>query len=145
MGEAKRRKDAPAGSIEIKGPSSYEIGAYRLDDILAGSLMALFDSDRAPSARALAIIQATAKLAARMGDRRLPTMLCMTCDYEFARAERPTEIMVALPWANPEHPPIVSPICAACAEVSPDAKTNMAKVSWAKFSPGSSFNGPGHA
>ncbi len=147
MGEARRRRharEAPGGALEIKGPSSYEIGAYRLDDVLAGTVMALF-GDRTPSAQALAILKATAQLAARMVDPRLPTMLCMTCDHEFPRDERPTEIMVALPWANPKHPPIVSPICAACASASQDAKTNMAKASWARLSPGSRFDGPGHA
>ena len=145
MGEAKRRKEAPVGPLVIGGPSAYEIGAYGLDDILAGSLMALFSNDRAPAARALAIMQATAQLAARMGDRRLPTMLCAFCDHGFAFGEQPTEILVALPWANPKHPPITSPICAACAEASEDDKTNMAKASWAKLSPGSRFDGPGYA
>ena len=102
MGEARRRKGAPAGAFEIKGPASYEVGAYRLDDILAGVAMALFGADRRPSAHALALMQATAQLAARMTDRRLPTMLCAFCDHEFTRGERPTEIMVALPWANPK-------------------------------------------
>ena len=149
MGEAKRRRsdvrEAPAGEFEIRGPLSYELGLYRLDDILAGSLIALFASDRAPTARSLALVQATAQLAARMGDRRLPTMLCMTCDHEFARDERPTEVAVALPWANPRHPPIVSPICAACAAASEDVKTGRMQVSWSKLSPGSRFDGPGHA
>jgi hypothetical protein len=140
MGEARRRSSKP---IEIEGPTSYEIGAYRLDDILAGSLMALFD--RAPSNQALAIMRAAGELAERMGDPSLPTLLCAFCDHEFARDERPTEIMVALPWANPKHPPIVSPICAACAEASQDAKTDMAKASWSRLSPGSRFDEPGHA
>jgi hypothetical protein len=142
MGEARRRSSKPA-EIEIEGPTSYEIGAYRLDDILAGSLMALFD--RAPSDQALAIMQAAVELAERMGDRSLPTMLCAFCDHEFARGEPPTEIMVALPWANPKHPPIVSPICAACAGASEDDKACMVKASWAKLSPGSRFDGAGHA
>jgi len=145
MGEARRRKDAPARPLAIKGPFSYEIGAWRLDDILAGSVMALFDTDRAPTARALALTQAAAQLAARMGDRRLPAMLCMTCDHAFARDERPAEVMIAMPWANPQHPPIVSPICAACAAASQDAKTARMQASWAKLSPGSRFDGPGHA
>jgi hypothetical protein len=136
VGEAKRRK------IEIKGPSSYEITSYRLDDILEGSLRML-SGDR-PSDQALAIIQATALLAGRMADPSLPTMLCAFCDHEFTRTERPTEILVALPWVNPEHPPIFSPICATCAEASEDDKTSMAKASWAKLSPGSPFDGPGH-
>jgi hypothetical protein len=38
MGEARRREKAPVGPIEIKGPSSYEIASYRLNDILAGAL-----------------------------------------------------------------------------------------------------------
>src|ERR1700722_11341236 len=91
MGEARRRNAKP---IEIEGPTSYEIALYRLDDILAGSLMALFD--RAPSPQALALMRAAAELAERMGDRSLPTMLCAFCDHEFVHGERPTEIMVAL-------------------------------------------------
>ena len=147
MGEARRRrrKEAPAGPLAIEGPFSYEIGSYRLDDVLTGAVVTLFDTDRAPTARALAIVQAAAQLAARMGDRRLPTMLCMTCDHEFARDERPTEVAIALPWANPKHPPIVIPICAGCASASQDAKTARMQASWAKLSPGSRFDGPGHA
>jgi hypothetical protein len=143
MGEARRRRRSKPAEIEIEGPTSYEIGAYRLDDILAGSLMALFD--RAPSAQALALMRATAELAERMGDRSLPTMLCAFCDHEFAHGDQPTEVMVALPWANPKHPPIVSPICGACAAASEDVKTGMVKASWSKLSPGSRFDGPGHA
>ena len=137
MGEAKRRKP-----LEIKGPMSYEINSYRLEDILAGTLRAL--SGERPSSQANAIILATAKLATRMSDRSLPTMLCITCDHEFAHGERPTEIMVALPWANPKHPPIISPICAVCAAASKDDKTNMGMASGSKLSPGSRFAGPGH-
>jgi hypothetical protein len=138
MGEARRRK-----SIEIKGPMSYEIGSYRLEDIFDGTLRALLGER--PSPQASAIMQATVHLAERMDDRSLPTVLCAFCDYEFGRGERPTEIMVALPWANPKHPPIISPICPVCAEASEDDKTNMAIASWSKLSPGSSFGGFGHA
>lgn len=138
-GEARRRKP-----FAIKGPTSYEIGAYRLDDILDGTLRALL-GDR-PSAQALALMRAAVELAERMGDLSFPTMLCAFCDHEFARDERPTEVMVALPWANPEHPPIVSPICAACAAASEADKANMVKASWSKLSPESRFDGPpGHA
>ena len=116
MGEARRRSKP----LAVKGPFSYEIGIYRLDDILAGSLVALFADDLAPLARTLALVKAAAELAARMGDPRLPSMLCMTCPYEFARCERPAEIMVALPWAEPRSiRPIASPICAACAAAKP--------------------------
>lgn len=148
MGEARRRRpphgqEAPPGPLAIDGPFSYEISSYRLDDILAGTLMALFD--RTPSAQALAIMQATVQLAARMTDPRLPTMLCMTCDHEFAQDERPTDVAVALPWANPKHPPIVSPICAACAAADPDTRTALLKAHWSKLSPGARFDGPGRA
>jgi hypothetical protein len=120
----------------VEGPSSYEIRSYRVDDILAGVAgMALFGER--PSAQALAIIRATNLLVERMQDRRLPTMLCAFCDHEFAYDARPTEILVALPWANPEHPPVISPICAACAGPSAADKASMVKARWAKLSPGS--------
>ena len=64
-GEARRRKP-----FAIKGPTSYEIGAYRLDDILDGTLRALL-GDR-PSAQALALMRAAVELAERMGDLSLP-------------------------------------------------------------------------
>jgi hypothetical protein len=145
MGEARRRKEAPAGALAIEGPFSYEIGAYRLDDIFAGVLAMVLGVAR-PSEQARKIQRATEELARRMQEPSLPTMLCMTCDHEFARDERPTEIAVALPWANPEHPPIVSPICAACAAASQDAKIGRMQASWARFSPGMRFDeGPGRA
>jgi hypothetical protein len=131
--------------LVVDGPFSYEIGSYRLDDILAGALMALLDDNREPSPRALAIVQATAALAARMDGPRLRPMLCLTCDHAFRRGERPIEVMVALPWANPAHPPIVSPVCAKCAAADEDPKTAKAKAAWARLSPGSSFDGPGNA
>jgi hypothetical protein len=63
MGEARRRRDNPT---EIKGPVSYQIGSYRLDDILAWSVMT-FAGER-PSAQALAILRAVEHLAERMQD-----------------------------------------------------------------------------
>jgi hypothetical protein len=140
VGEARRRRSKP---IEIRGPLSYEIAIYDPASILAGSLRALL-GDR-PSPQAIAIIQAAAQLGERMHDPSLPVMLCMTCDYEFARGEPPAEVMIALPWANPEHPPIVSPICPRCAAAGESDKIAMAKAAWSKLSPGSRFDGPGPA
>ena len=137
MGEAKRRK-----SIQIEGPWSYEIGVYKLEDVFNGFVKAR--RGERPSERMAALMQATASLASRMGDQSLPTMMCAFCDYAFTRTERPSEIMLSLSWANPEHPPIISPICPACAAASEDVKTAMAKTSWAKLAPGSNFGGIGH-
>ena len=76
----------------------------------------------------------------------LQTMLCMTCDHEFAYNERPAEVAVAFSWANREHPPIVSPICGACAAQDEATKTARAAAHWRKLSPGAQlFAAPGSA
>jgi hypothetical protein len=147
MGEAKRRRGTgpvPGGGFYLAGPFSYELGYYRLDDIFAG-VLATMSGEARPSAQARAILRATEELARRMQDPRLPTMLCMSCDHEFKQGDRPTEIAVALSWANPDHPPIVSPICAVCAAADQETKTAKVKAYWEKLSLGVSFDGPGRA
>ena len=94
MGEAKRRH-REANENEIKGPASYEVAIYRVDDILVGAAMSLI-GERV-SAQALALVQAAIHLAERMDDRSLPTMLCAFCPGEFGYGERPTEIPELVP------------------------------------------------
>jgi hypothetical protein len=84
MGEAKRRHRDDEPTV-IKGPFSYEICLFGLDQIMAGGLIELL-SDGPPSPRGVTIIKATANLAARMRDPGRPKMLCMSYDHEFARA-----------------------------------------------------------
>jgi hypothetical protein len=132
MGEANRRRGAQ--STVIKGPFSYEVCLFGLDQIMAGGLIELL-SDGPPSPRGVTIIKATANLAARMRDPGRPKMLCMSCDHEFERDEHPAEIAVALPWASVEHPHIVSPICAACAAADDETKAARLKEQWAKVMP----------
>jgi hypothetical protein len=86
MGEANRRRGAQ--STVIKGPFSYEVCLFGLDQIMAGGLIELL-SDGPPSPRGVTIIKATANLAARMRDPGRPKMLCMSCDHEFERDEHP--------------------------------------------------------
>lgn len=126
------------------GPFAYEITQFRLDHILAGAAT-LQRSEMRPSREALSLLMITAQLARRMSDPRQKTMLCMTCDHEFVRGERPTEIVVARPWATLEDPPIVSPICAACAAADPVTKISRVKAMWARLSPGSRALAPGRA
>lgn len=133
MGEAKRRHRDDEPTV-IKGPFSYEVCLFGLDQIMAGGLIELL-SDGPPSPRGATIIKATANLAARMRDPGRPKMLCMSCDHEFARDEHPAEIAVALPWASVEHPHIVSPICAACAAADDETKAARLKEQWAKVMP----------
>jgi len=133
MGEAKRRHRDGEPTV-IKWPFSYEVCLFGLDQIMAGGLMELL-SDGPPSPRGVTIIKATWHLAARMSDPREKRMLCMSCEHEFALNEKPTEIAVALPWASVEHPPIVSPICAACAEADDETKVARLKEHWAKVMP----------
>jgi hypothetical protein len=142
MGEAKRRAER---GLEIKGPFSYEVGYYSLDDIFNGVLATMLGVAR-PSEQAYKIIRATEDLARRMQDRCLQTMLCMTCDHVFTHNERPVEVAVAFSWANREHPPIVSPICGACAAQDEATKTARAAAHWRKLFPGTqAFPAPGIA
>jgi hypothetical protein len=131
MGEVKRR----CGEFTIEGPVAYEIRHYRLEHIFPGLVTAMTGSGRL-SDQAMAVFRATGDLATRMQDERQPTMLCMTCDHEFQRNELPVEIVVAISWANPEHPQIVSPVCGDCAAADCDTKTARVVEHWNKLSPG---------
>ena len=62
--EAKRRHRDDEPTV-IKGPFSYEVCLFGLDQIMAGGLIELL-SDGPPSPRGVTIIKATANLAARM-------------------------------------------------------------------------------
>jgi hypothetical protein len=134
MGQAaKRRRRREAGTV-IKGPVSYEVLLFTLCDILAGGLTEMLRNK--PSDRGLLIIKTTAHLADRMRDRRQSRMLCMSCDHAFAVDEPPTEVAIALSWANPNHPPIISPVCAECAAADDETKLARMKAMWSKALPG---------
>jgi hypothetical protein len=44
----------------------------------------------------------------------------------FAHNDLPVEILIGLPWANPDHPVVISPVCAAC--VAEDEATKDSPV-----------------
>jgi hypothetical protein len=125
MGEAKRR-----GGFLVKAPFAYEVIYHRLDDIFKGPLMGLLGER--PSDQAIRVFQATEQLGSRMQDPNLPTMLCLTCDHEFARDEIPAEIVIATSWANKKNPLTTSPLCFKCAAESPETKTAKLLERWRK-------------
>jgi hypothetical protein len=115
MGEAKRK------GLWVKGPYAYSVEVFRIADILNRTALAIMQNE-APSQQANDVLSAINGLAKRMQDPRQKTMLCMTCDYEFSRGEKPTEVAIAFPFANRDNPAITSPLCPNCAALDPDAK-----------------------
>jgi hypothetical protein len=77
-----------------------------------------------------------------MNDPRLPTMLCMTCDHEVRPRQAPDRDYDRRVVGETEAPADRQPDMRRLRAASQDAKTGRVKASWAKFSPGSSFDTP---
>ena len=143
MGEAKRRRHA--GDVLVaEGPLSYEAFHVRLEDIRAASLWAA-ETGGTLTDRNYAILIVVKSLLTKTQDPSRRTMLCMTCDHEFAHDKPPVEIMIALSWANSKHPPVSSPVCAACAAADEATKTERLKKHMSRMIDGARFDPPGSA
>jgi hypothetical protein len=138
MGEAKRR------GVRVKGPYSYELAFYRIDEILERAALAIL-RDETPSQRANEILCAIIELKKRLENPRLKPMLCMTCDYEFRRDERPVEVALAFPFANRRDPAITSVLCPKCAALDNAAKQALALANWRKIDPHAQLTQGGQA
>ena len=108
----------------------FAVQSFRLTDIISGIL-----SNRRLSREELVIAEATNSLAARMQDRSQPTMLCMSCEHEFAHNEAPTEVAVCLPLNRPDLHKTASPICAKCAAADDETKMRRLRECWQKALP----------
>lgn len=99
----------------LAGPVSYQVELFRLRDVLAGAAVGGAFGRAALASESVKVLDAAVGLAGRMRDRSRPTMLCAFCEHTFAHDEPPVEILVALPFANENHPAITSAVCASCA------------------------------
>jgi hypothetical protein len=141
MGEAKRKSDK---GLWVKGPYTYETSVYRVSDVLERTALAIARNET-PSQQANDVLRAILELGRRMLDPRQKTMLCMTCDYEFSRGERPIEVVIAFPFANRDDPAITSPLCPTCSAVEDEAtKRAMLVNHWRKLDPHGTVQEPGH-
>ena len=138
MGEAKRK------GMWVKGPYAYSVEIFRVADVLKRIDLAI-KRNEPPSQQANDVLKGIVELAKRMLDPRQKTMLCMTCDYEFSRGERPIEVAIAFPFATRDNPLITSPLCPTCSAIDdPDAKKALVTAHWRKLDPHANMQEPGH-
>lgn len=113
--ERRRRARSRRKGIHLKGPVSYQVELFKIGDIFDGALVGKLFGPDALALHSAQVLSAANGLADRMQNTSKPTTLCCFCDHSFAYNEPPAEILVALPFANADHPAITSPVCAECA------------------------------
>lgn len=138
MGEAKRK------GAWVKGPYSYSVEVYRISDVLGRTALAIARNEP-PSQQANDVLRAVVELAKRMDNPRRQTMLCMTCDYEFSRGEKPIAVVLAFPFASRDDPAITSALCPACSALDPATQHAMLVTHWRKLDPHAEVREPGNA
>jgi hypothetical protein len=141
MGEAKRTK---GGGLLVKGPYTYEISVYRVADVFARTALAIARNEE-PTLQSLDVLRAIRDLGLRTNDPKLKPMLCMTCDYEFSRDEKPLQVVLAFPFANRDDPAITSVLCPACSALDDVTQKAMIVKHWRKLDPHGEVREPGNA
>lgn len=141
MGEAKRTK---GGGLRVKGPYTYSIEVYCVAEVFERTRLAIQRNEPA-SQQANDVLRALIELAKRMDDPHRKTMLCMTCDYEFRRGEKPLSVVLAFPFANRDDPAITSALCPACSALDVAAQRTRIEQHWRKLDPHGEVREPGNA